>query len=344
MNNQTKGLSRRDAMRWTGLAGVAMLWSQQAGKAAVAQELITSGAMPVKSPEPQGAGYYRTTLGDMNLIIVSDGQLPLPSAYPTIGANVGEAAVNKGLEEAFITPGPIWLQVNGLVIQSGKNVLLVDTGCGKLLGPTLGKLVGNLANAGFAPSDVTHLLITHLHRDHVGGLFDADGKSLFPKAKVFVHEQELAFWSQPEPDMSKSGIPKESLANFVQTIQVAATNIKKIATLLQGQETEIIPGVSSVLAKGHTPGHQILRLVSGDQRMIYMTDLMHYPSLLMPHPDWYVAFDTDRDMAVQTRLSHFEEYAQNRVLLAGAHLPFPGFGHVRKVGQAYEWVPTQWQW
>lgn len=345
MNQQSTGVSRRETMKWAGLAGIAMFWAHQAGKSAVAQELTTPTTTPVsKAPEPQGAGYYRFSHGQMVLTLISDGQLPLPDLFPTVGANVGKESVDRALEAAFISPGPAWLHVNGLVVQSGDSVLLIDTGSGNMLGPTLGKLMGNLANAGIKPEDITHVLITHLHRDHVGGLFDAQGNVRFPKAKVFVHEQEHNYWSQPEPDLSKSGIAESAREEFIKTLQKAAAQIKPIATLLEGQETEIIPGVTSVHAPGHTAGHQIVRIVSGDSRLIYISDLVHYPAVILPHPDWYVAFDTDRQAAAQARAKHLEEFASNRVLLSGGHIPFPGLGHARKVGDGYEWVPALWKW
>lgn len=323
-------LTRRKAL---GLAGLAI----------AAPSLSFAKDAPAATHAIQGAGFYRRKVGGLEVAVVSDGTFPFAPPFPTFGANAGEEQVKAALERDFISYQNTLGHVNTLLVRSGKDVVLIDAGCGTNFGPTTGKVLGHLANAGVAPADVTAVVITHLHPDHVGGLLGPAGAGVFPNARFFIHKDEVAFWSSEKPDMSKSGVPEDARVGMVQAAKTVLAAIANRQTLL-GDATNIATGVEAVAAPGHTPGHIALMIGSGDDRLFYITDAVHHYAIMMPNPEFYVAFDTDRDAAVTQRRAILERAASERLLVSGAHLPFPGMGHVRKNGNGYEWVPVAWEW
>jgi len=291
----------------------------------------------------QGAGFYLRKIGTFEVAVVSDGTFPFAPPFPTFGQNVGEDKVKAALEREFIRYDNTLGHVNALLIKTGKDVVLVDTGCGNLFGPDTGKLPARLANAGVDPKDITALVVTHAHPDHVGGLLGERGADLFPNAQFFVHQDEEAFWTGANPDMSKSGVPDEARAGMIQGAQTVLKGISKRRTLL-GDRMKIVEGVEAVAAPGHTPGHLGVMVTSGSDQLFYITDAIHQYAIMMPNPDFYVAFDTDREQGVKQRRAMLDRATADKLLVSGAHLPFPGFGHVRKNGPGFEWVPSVWEW
>jgi glyoxylase-like metal-dependent hydrolase (beta-lactamase superfamily II) len=253
--------------------------------------------------------------------------------------------VEKALADQFSPYDRAVAHVNALLIKTGKDVVLVDTGTGGAFGPTNGRLKIALANAGVSPKDVTALVVTHAHPDHVGALMPGPNHIDFPNAQFFVHKAELDFWLGANPDLSKSGVTDDMKPTLITVASTVLNSIKSKATILDGDKpTKIVDGVEAILAPGHTPGHVILHISSGSEQMMYVTDAAHHYAIVLPHPDWYVGFDTDRDLAVKTRKSIFDRVSADKVWVAGAHLPFPAFGHVRAKDGAYEWVPGVWEW
>lgn len=303
-------------------------------------------AIPAAGPAgQQGAGFYRRKVGDVEVSVVSDGAFPMTPPYPTFGANAGEAAVNAALERAFIRPEQTLGHVNTLLIRSGGEVILVDAGCGTLFGPGTGKLIPHLAAAGVRPADVTAVVLTHLHPDHIGGLLGPAGADLFPSARYYVHEAEKAFWGGENPDFSKSGVPEAARGQMVQGAAGLLRALESRLKLLDGTNKRIADGVDAVPAPGHTPGHIGVHVTGGrGEQLLFIADAVHHHAIVLPNPDWYVAFDTDRDAAVAARKALLDTAASEKLLISGSHLPFPGFGHVRKDGPGYDWVPVDWEW
>jgi glyoxylase-like metal-dependent hydrolase (beta-lactamase superfamily II) len=291
----------------------------------------------------QGAGYYPFKIGDISAALVSDGGFPFNPPYPLFGANASEEQVRKALDQAFIPYDHVMAHVNTLLLRSGKDIVLIDSGCGTLFGPTTGKAITNLARAGVQPADVTAVVISHAHGDHVGGLLDAKGIPVFPNAQHFVHKDELAFWTAPNVDLSRSTAPAEMKKSLV---AVAAKTFAALRGKIEPFENgkRIVEGIEVVAAPGHTPGHSAFVIASGKSQLFYITDAAHHVALNMPHPGWHVGFDTDPIEAAKTRRKIFDRAAADRVLVSGAHLPFPALGHVRATGGAFEWAPSIWEW
>jgi glyoxylase-like metal-dependent hydrolase (beta-lactamase superfamily II) len=336
--DRSNAVSRRAGLKlFAGAAAGALL-----ARSASAQD--ANPPATVRNPDtvlPNGNGFYRHAVGALDVILVSDGTFPLSPPFPLFGANAGQEKVEAAFAEKFIKPADVLGHVNALLVGKGGRYTLVDSGCGELFGPTTGKLFERLANAGVRPEQIDAIVLTHFHPDHVGGLAGVKGKGALPNAKVVIAEAELKFLSAP--DFSKGAVPAEIQAAVKQLASTLLTDLKPRLAPVSG-EKEIAPGVTAVPAPGHTPGHMALQIADGNDALFYVTDAVHHHAIGFPHPDWYVGFDTDSDLAVKTRKALLDRAASTKVLIAGAHLPFPGFGHVARRGDAFEFVPVVWRW
>jgi glyoxylase-like metal-dependent hydrolase (beta-lactamase superfamily II) len=330
--------------------------------ASVSSALIAAGSVPgaalgrTASRQPpsgsaknnQGDGFYELSLGDTRVAVISDGWFSFNPPHPTLAANATKEQVEGALKEAFFDPADVRVQVNCLLIRTPKDTILVDTGTGGAFGGTNGKLLQNLANVGLKPSDITAVIITHLHGDHMSGLLNADGKPNFPSAEHLVHKLEHDFWAADTHDFSQSKLPKDMLPGFVE----GAKKVIKGAnfTLVDG-EKEVLPGVTVIPSPGHTAGHIAIQVDGGGggkNVLLYMSDTVHHPAIQFPHPEWAVMFDAVPDQSIASRRKLFDRAAADRTLLSGAHIPFPSVGHLRKQAPAerkgYDWVAAMWEW
>ena len=339
---QTKdGFSRRDAFKILGLSGTAVALG--GALPALGQDL--PAAVPPPKSLPQGAGFYRTHVGEFEITLISDGAFPM-QPYPTFGANASEDAVNEVLAESFIAPKDLMGQVNAVLVRhQGGPLTLIDSGCGKLFGPATGFALQNLAAAGVRPEDIELLVFSHMHPDHVGGAIGADGKLFFPNAKVMAHQAEYDFWNSPSPDFSKSGVPEASRPAMIAAAKKLIDTVGRGITLYAEETNPIMAGMTAIHTGGHTPGHCTMVFDSNGEKLVYLTDLAIQAAIVFRHPEWYVGFDTDRDATAQIRKITFASCAADRLLVSGAHLPFPSLGHVKKIDDdSYEYVPAPWRW
>lgn len=291
----------------------------------------------------QGAGFYRTRLGEFDLFLISDGAFLISDASAILASNAPPAAYDAALRRAFLKPDAIMGQVNALLIRTPDAVVLIDTGCGELFGPATGKLLPNLARAGFKPSDIDAVILTHAHPDHHGGLLNAATAAAFSKARFVASRIEHDFWTGPAPDFSRSLLPRESIDQMIQGANAAFATMKPRLDLIADKD-QIAPGINAMLLGGHTPGHLGLRIASGSEELLYVSDLIINASLGMAHPEWHVAFDLDPAEGSKVRRATLERIAADRAKIAGSHLPFPALGHVRSEDRAFEFVPSSWTW
>ncbi|MFT3788189.1 MAG: MBL fold metallo-hydrolase [Tepidisphaeraceae bacterium] len=333
----TTRFSRRDSMRFLGAGALAGLFS------GVARGDAPADAKPQASSTEnlQGAGFYRTMVGATEVILVSDGTFAFSPGL--LGANAPAGAVDKALDDLALKPEAALAHVNVMLINLGSRKVLVDTGCGSLFGPTTGFALKHLERAGIKPADISDVFITHLHPDHIGGLLGDAGTKVLPNATFHMHETEHAFWSGPNPDLSKVTLDDE----FKKTVTTAARKLIDLVgpnLKLVKQGEKLATELEVVHLPGHTPGHSGLRLGSGADSMLYVTDAVHFPLIQFDHPDWYVAFDTDRDQAVETRKKILDQASTDKSLIAGAHLIFPALGRLRKRDATFDWRGTIWKW
>lgn len=298
-------VSRRGALKLMGSLGAAAGMGTLPISMAQAQSAVTNGG-----------GFNRFKLGDFTLMVVSDGQTPPGATFPNWGANEGrQADFEQTLRENFIDPNKFVNNFNPMVVDTGKNKILIDTGRGQG-----GQLVANLTAAGIKPSDIDTVFITHGHGDHIGGLL-TNGQPTFPNAKLVMGETEMKFWlGQATPP-----------ANLVAL---------KDRFALIGANQEIVSGLTTVSTPGHTVGHMSVLVASGNQQMMHYGDAAGHWILSLRYPEHFLGFDSDKAQVVKTRAELFAKAAAEKHLVVGYHFPWPAAGYVRKAANGYEFVPA----
>ena len=283
----------------------------------------------------QAPGYYRMMLGDFEITALSDGTVDLkPKELLT---NTTQAQVGALLDRSF-EGDAVPTSVNAYLVNTGEKLVLVDTGAAKLFGPTLGNLLANLAAAGYKPEQVDAVLITHMHPDHVGGLM-SDGKPAFPNATVHADQHDADFWLA-QANLDKA--PAEMKGFFQGAMASMNPYVSGGKMKPFDGNTQLFPGIRAMAAPGHTPGHTVYAIESKGSKLVLWGDLMHVAAVQFPEPQVTIAFDTDSKAAAEQRVKAYADAAQGRYLVAGAHLPFPGIGHVRADGKGYAWVPVDY--
>ncbi|HTM82875.1 MBL fold metallo-hydrolase [Asticcacaulis sp.] len=283
----------------------------------------------------QAPGYYRLMLGAFEITALSDGTDDLP--VDQLLTNTTKAKTDLALHNAF-EASPLETSVNAFLINTGTRLILVDTGAGAMFGPTLGKLISNLKAAGYQPEQIDEALITHLHPDHVGGLV-SDGKASFPNAQVFVSKADADFW------LSKANLdaaPESSKVFFTDAVSAVAPYIAAQHFSIFDGSTEIAPGIRTVSLPGHSPGQTGYAVESQGQKLLIWGDVVHVEAVQFDDPSVTIAYDASPETAEAERNKQFQKAASEGYLVASAHLAFPGFGHVRASGKAFQWVPVNY--
>jgi glyoxylase-like metal-dependent hydrolase (beta-lactamase superfamily II) len=280
-------------------------------------------------------GYYPMTVGDVRVIALSDGTIPLNIKGLLHEKKPGE--VQTLLKQSF-QDTVVETSVSGYLVISGDQKILVDAGAGGFFGPTLGKLRQHLEAAGVHPADINAVVLTHLHSDHVGGLIDGD-KMVYPNATIYISQPEADFWLTPA---NKATATSRATPFFDPAQQSVAPyqQAGRVKTYAPG--AQLFPGIRAVALAGHTPGHQAFLLSSKGQHMLFVGDVIHAGAVQFTDPAVTIDFDVDFAGAELARGKAFDEAAKQGYWIAAPHLSFPGIGHVRKDGKGYQWVPVNY--
>lgn len=225
--------------------------------------------------------------------------------------------------------------MNAFAIKTPTQIILVDTGLGSF-SERVGNLAGLLGKAKISPESVNAVLLTHMHGDHIGGLLDKDGKPVFPNATIYLSSPEKAFWSD---DAAMNAAPEARKPNFELARKSLAAYGDKVHTFEFGAEP--VQGVTALNAVGHTPGHTAYLLNSGTQKVLFCGDLVHAAAVQMPNPAICASYDMDMPQAVKTRREIMKKAASERLMVAGAHLPFPATGRIEALGNGFIYKPWQ---
>ena len=282
---------------------------------------------------------YALRVGEIDVLVISDGVLPLPPA--TLATNADPAQLAAWLDDQLQPPDVFKWPLNVVVVRSGGRTVLIDSGVGSEFPdfPQVGRLATRLDAAGIDPASVTDVVLTHLHVDHVGGLL-ADGLRgrLRPDVPIHLAAAEAKFWASP--DFSRNtfgGMPDVLRSAEERFVDVYRSQLRPFET-----EYEVAPGVVACRTGGHTPGHSVVRLASGGDRLTFAGDAVFQVGF--EHPDWFNGFEHDPEEAARVRVGLLRELAANRESLVATHLSFPSVCHVAVDGDVFRWVPGPWEY
>lgn len=235
------------------------------------------------------------------------------------------------------------LYVNILVVRIGKEIVLFDAGFGETSNSNIGWLQDGLKLAGIAPEQVTAGFLSHSHSDHLAG-FVKSGKPAFPNAAFYYLPEEYAFWHAAEPDFSKTHRNRAELPGMIKTVRAQFEMLKGNAQPVKPGTQFFNGAVTIEAAPGHTSGHAIFRIESGDESLLHFVDLAHHHGFMFFNPEWFIAFDHDPMLGIETRKKVFAQAAAQRTRCYGFHVPWPGLGHILPQGNGYLWHPERWSW
>jgi glyoxylase-like metal-dependent hydrolase (beta-lactamase superfamily II) len=280
--------------------------------------------------QTQAPGYYRMMLGDFEITALSDGTHAFPVG--TVMTNITPAQIGQDLAGAGLTP-PVQGSINAFLINTGSKLILVDTGAGALYGDCCGKLAANLRAAGYQPEQVDEILITHLHKDHAGGV------GAFPNAVLRLSQAEADYWLTPA---NKATAPA-FLSTFFDAAKAAVAAFQAGGRFQPYKDFgPLEPGIEALPAPGHTPGHANYLVQSRGQQLLIWGDIVHVPAIQLPHPAATVKYDSSEANAQTTRAGLLQMAADKQLLIGAAHIAFPGLGRIRRHHGEYEWLPLNY--
>lgn len=297
--------------------------------------LLVVSAQTATSKLPDQPGFYSMQLGDFQVIALSDGTIPLNLQGLLHETHKGE--VQDLLHQNYLDT-IVETSISAYLVRANNQLILIDAGCGNFMGATVGKLKQHLIAAGFHPEDISAVLLSHLHADHVGGLIDGD-KITFPNATIYISKLEAEFWLTP----ANKGTANKRAQPFFDPAQAAITPYQKTGKVkTYDLGATLFPGISSVKSTGHTPGHSQFALESKGQKLVFWGDVVHAGAVQFVDPSVTIDFDVDLSAASDARKKAFEEAVGKGYLIAAPHLPFPGIGHLRGSGKHYQWIPINY--
>lgn len=311
-----------------------------AGSAAVVAATQTGCAAPARPgqaadatgwTDQQAPGFYRSRVGDFKVTVLSDGTAPRD--LPNIMSKPAE--VRAALDAAHETV-PVQLSINCFLIDTGAKKILVDTGAGELFGATSGKLVDNMRAAGYRPEDIDTILLTHIHGDHSGGL-TVGGQRVFPNAKVHVDKRDPDYWLNTA--RAAAAAPDQK-TTFTQSYQTVHPYVESGQLQTFDGATELFPGVRTMPEHGHTPGLTGYMIESRGERLLLWGDIVHAAEVQFRDPSITVQYDVDPAAAAAARFRVLNDAATHGYLIGGAHVSFPGLGHVHAEQSGFSWVPA----
>lgn len=321
MKNKTHNMSRRAVLASAGAAAAATLVDGKVSSANAAAEMLG----------PSMPSHFRFKLGEFEVTSILDGAIQVPTVNKIFGQDQKAEDVAALMNANYLPGDKMEIGFTPVVVNTGKEVVLFDSGNGAARRPKAGNLLVALKQAGYAPEEIDAVVITHFHPDHIGGLMEG-GKPAFPNARYVAGETEYNFWTAADQAEGRVG-------------KLANTNVKPLAAKMKflKPEQEASPGITAIDASGHTPGHMGFHIESGKGRLILMADACNHYVASMQRPDWHVKFDMDKAAAAATRKKILDMAAADKVPVAGYHMPFPAVGFVERRDIGYRWSPVSYQ-
>lgn len=316
--------SRRDILKMTA--------------AAPAIALARPAAAQTRPPENgQNTGFFRFMVGEARITVVSDGHFT--SAARGLGVNADEAEVSAFLERYFLDSTTHYAHMNQVVIELGDAKVIVDVGGGERFSETSGHMFANLEAAGINADDITHVVLTHAHPDHIWAIRDDFDEPIFPQAQYLIGSTEYDWWMKPDR--------VNEVAPTMQSLVIGAVNSLTAVEPLMARVSDghaVAPGLRMIDTPGHTQGHMSLMVESNGESLLVFGDAVMHAYVSFERPTWFGGFDADGELTVKTRRRLLDMAAADRMAVLGFHFPFPGVGYVLPQGDAFRFVPALWQW
>lgn len=275
-----------------------------------------SASAPATAPASTDAFAFK--IGALDAYALKDGSLSVPNNGEVLAIGEPKADVDALLTANGLPTDTLGLSIQPLLVRMGERTVLFDTGAGGQMG-TEGKLLTSLTAAGVQPAQVTDILISHAHGDHVGGLVNGQGQLVFANATIRMTADE---WDALKADPTMAALVT-AMTPKVQTFAAGA---------------EVLPGVTAVDIQGHTPGHTGYQIASGTEGLLYIGDTMHHSVISVQRPDWTIQFDGRADVAEASRRALLERAATENLRLYVVHFPYPGLGRIERRADDFVWV------
>lgn len=300
------------------LLGAAAALPVAAGLASAGIRSAHAGAHGDKTPN---ATKHSFQWGDMHVSTLLAGTRTAENPQSIFGMNVSADEFSNVSDANFIPADKNQFFFTPTVVKTGGEVVLFDTGLNQA------GIVAPLAQAGVSPEDVTIVVLTHMHGDHIGGLTGDDGMPTFPNARYVTGQAEYDAWA---------GMSNE---NFDAKVKPLAEKMSFI-----GDGGSVASGITGMAAFGHTPGHMVYMLESAGKQMVVAADTANHYVWSLAYPEWEVKFDMDKAKAAATRKQVFGMLAADKIPFIGYHMPFPGLGYVAPRGEGgFQFVPVSYQ-
>ena len=309
------------------------------GAAAIAVGSL-SGTSPARAAAPligkQGPSFYRYKVGDFEVTALNEGVVR--NATPAnMAVNKTLPDVQKALGDAFLPTDHVINQFNTIVVNTGRNLVLIDSGFGDNGPPTGNNLLSNMSAAGIDPKNIDTILVSHFHGDHISGIRAKGGAANYPNAEIMVPSGEWQFWNDASNQAKVIDNFKPGFANVKRVFDPVAKDVKQFE-----HGKELVAGITAVDSRGHSPGHTAFLVASGNGKLLVTSDTVNH-QILIRNPDWSLWADMDAAMAVTARKRLLDMAATDKIQISAYHLPFPSTGFISKRGDGYEFHPVYWQ-
>lgn len=319
-------INRRRLFQSAAVAGAALATPQIMTRAAFAQS---------SEPMSQLGAFNRFMLGEFEVTVLSDGSRAADNPQSIFGTDQSVEVVEALLTENFLPANRMQFSFAPTLVAAGDDLILFDTGNGESgREGGVGRLIENMRASGHAPEDVTIVVITHMHPDHIGGMMEG-GAPAFPNARYVAGQTEYDFWTSAD----RVGTPVEQLHQMTNAMVVPFAE----KMVFVGDGDAVVPGITAVAAFGHTPGHMAYRLESEGQAIMLMADTANHFVLSLQRPNWEVRFDMDKAAGAQTRRDLFGMIADERIPFIGYHMPFPAVGYIEPMGDGFRYIAESYQ-